>query len=181
MNNTKNKMVEIVQEKEQKIENVNLKNDEIDNFILENRIEIPSELKPIELKISDLMKKYENEDFNAFCLEFQRAAKHLQDLNKKMRELNVIQEFLKMTNEQKHLNQFLENNRDKIKNEASHKNVIVLFYGENNKFEIQTNYEEKTICYSFFANIETASDFCDEEFEEENLKNLLVSPIFIAI
>ena len=68
-----------------------------DTEILNSGVEVPEQLKPINIKIKHLKEKYKNISTNLIFHEFQATAKKLQELNQKIREIHVLEQYESLT------------------------------------------------------------------------------------
>ncbi len=151
-----------------------------DTEILQSGLDIPYQLKPINLKIAELKEKYKNVSTKLIFHEFQQTAKKMQELNNKIREIHVLEQYNVLTENQKFLHDELDEKLQNFQNDSNKKNIVLLIFNTNN--ELLKNVSEcEKYKYEFFESIEEASTFVDENTSEEDEGNIYIAPLFLAV
>lgn len=154
--------------------------DTIDSEIIESEIEIPSQLAPVAITIPELREKYKDTNTKTIFIEFQKAAKKLQDLNQAIREIHILESYDNLTDNQKFLHDEIDNKLEMFKAESINKNIILLVSNTDNELLTHSS-EDLKYKYMFFISIDEATKWVDENTTDDDEGNIYIAPLFIAV
>lgn len=139
-----------------------------------------SVLKPCQLSIEVLTDKYRGIEMDSLIGRYHELTRELMDVQVALREMNILEGFKRMTEEQQALQLLYEPHMDKLKYYAGHNNIVAITRHADLYNEEETFGEDLDFKFKFYKTLEDALAFTDG-LSMDVQEGILVSPLFLAL
>jgi len=153
-----------------------------DEFQIVDEKSLPrgSVLKPCQLSIEVLTDKYRGIEMDSLIGRYHELTRELMDVQIALREMNILEGFKRMTEEQQALQLLYEPEMDTLKYYAGHNNIVSITRHADLYNEEEDYGESFPFKFKFYKTLEDALAFTDG-LPINIQEGILVSPLFLAL